>query len=223
MGGLFLKQNEGVSIMLIPSLAITPVLMSNGLYNIKVSLVDVSITDTNDVSGTKSAQVFAKVDSVVKNQVVPNGNIKYLAPTGSNARFLVIRFTPDITLDPKIRQSTTKLWKRAFDQVKVVTQKTMSEKGLEGKIAINDIIQTYYIDDTANTSQYNLSADLVIGNYMGKGLPPPIMASDYSSESVFFNDINKNMQNSALDPNFWEFPFEYSKARVSLVMQSGAL
>jgi hypothetical protein len=238
MGGLFLKQNEGVSIMLIPSLAVTPVppKTTDGVYRFRVSLVDVAITDTNDVSGTKSAQVFAKVDSVTKNQfdadisATPEKEVKNLAPNQGNSKFLAIRFTPDIFIDQKIRESTTKLWKRAFDQVKVITMKTMSERGLQGKLKMDDIMKTYYINDPTAIPNEDLSANLLIGNYNGQGLSDTSLMSKDSYTGAgcaqeFLDDLNKVTQLAANDPTdrFQPFTFEYSKAMISLVMQSGAM
>jgi hypothetical protein len=236
MGGLFLKQNEGVSIMLIPSLAITPVEREGGA-GFKVSLVDISITDTNDVSGTKSAQIFAKVDSVVHNQIekkVEDGTfeIKTLTPEEANSKFLAIRFKPDKSINRNVRISTTKLWKRAFDQVKVVTLKTMSEKGMIPQIPADSLMKTYYIDDPdTGLDGEDLSANLLIGNHMTpggyQGLDNTLFANSYTDAATFLNDVNKATDLAAADladpPEFQSFPFEYTKAKVSLVMQSGAL
>lgn len=219
MGGLFVKQDDGVSIMLIPSLAVTPI-TSTIPYSFEVSLVDIQITDTHDVSGTKSAQIFAKVDSVEKNRFEVAGGTVLIARNEPNAKFLAIRFKPDRNIDANIRESTTKLWKRAFDQVKIVTQKTMSERGVN--IPMNSIMKTYYIKDSSPTDpSEDYSANLLIGNQIPNGLDG-LFANDYTDDSDgFLLAINNVLTNPAI--HLQEFPFEYTKARVSLIMQSGAL
>ncbi len=221
MGGLFLKQMEGVSIMLIPSLSVTPIETPDG-PNIKVSLVDVSITDTNDVSGSKSAQIFAKVDSVVKNQLreVQGGNlnVQTIVSGQANTKFLVITFTPQNPNDV----TTTRLWKRAFDQVYVITQKTMSERQVNYDIA-NAMITLY--DDNP------LSASLIIGDNIVahlSGVQDQKLSTYIERLKACANDLS--LDHSGTGHNgciagapFRPIFFDYTKARISLVIQSGAL
>lgn len=221
MGGLFLKQNEGVSIMLIPSLAVSAVDTSSG-PNIKVSLVGVSITDTNDVSGSKTAQVFSKVDSVVKNQITDNQNgvinSQTLISSEPNAKYVIITFKPQNPSDV----TTTQLWKRAFDQVYVITQKTMSDRHIT--IDPSHDMLTLYDDNP-------LSASLIIGNNVWDHLAGintnhlPDYVSRLNACALDETSTHSGpghagcIATSPLRPFF----FDYSKSRVSLVIQSGAL
>ena len=224
MGGLFLKQDQGVSIMLIPSLAVTPVAdpsVPNGT-NIKVSLVDVSITDTNDVSGSKTAQVFAKVDSVIKNKISDNRGeeiIPYsLISSESNAKYVAITFTPQNLTDT----TTTSLWKRAFDQVYVITQKTMSDR----QVPIDPAHKLFTLYDSTN-----LSASLIIGNDIWEhlsGLNTNKLEEVISRLNACAADTTPDHTGPGhvgctAGSNLTPFFFDYSKARVSLVIQSGAL
>jgi len=216
MGGLFLKQNEGVSIMLIPSLAVTPVTTSDG-GNIKVSLVDVTITDTNDVSGSKSAQVFSKVDSVVKDQLreVNGGQltIHTLSSDIPNTKFLIITFTPQNANDV----TTTRLWKRAFDQVYVITQKTMSDREITDYPYATSMTTLYDEADPAHPT-----ASLIIGKDVIHHLTG--VANNLAAYTTRLqNCANGNHQASCPNEGLTPFFFDYSKARVSLVIQSGAL
>jgi hypothetical protein len=223
MGGLFLKQNEGVSIMLIPSLAVTPVDTADELGpNIKTSLVGVSITDTNDVSGSKTAQVFAKIDSVVKNQISDNQGAEILPYTmisgEPNAKYVIITFKPQRTDD----SITTNLWKRAYDQVYVITQKTMSDRQMTIDPAHKML--TLYDSDP-------LSASLIIGNDVWEHLSG-IGTNNLEDYVARLNACAADETPDHSGPGhagctagvpLRPFFFDYSKARVSLVIQSGAL
>lgn len=221
MGGLFLKQSEGVSIMLIPSLSVTPIETTDGI-NITVSLVDVSITDTNDVSGSKSAQIFAKVDSVIKNQLKEmdhgmNLITHSITPEQPNTKFLVITFKPE---NPKDK-TTTRLWKRAFDQVYVITQKTMSERQVSYDIA-NSMI-TLYDEDPLSASLfigYNIQEHLIgVDAHLQAWVDRLTACANDLSDKHTGGGHPGCVATEPLKP----FYFDYSKAKVSLVIQSGAL
>jgi len=219
MGGLFLRQGEGVSIMLIPSLSVTPTYTYEGTPTVKVSLVDISITDTNDVSGSKSAQVFAKIDSINKNQlnelvvsdIIPHS----LASEEPNTRFLVLTFRPQPEATDLVKETTTKLWKRAFDQVYVITQKTMSERHVIGTF---DTWMTTLYTDPASGGEY--SANL----FIGEGIKSVIDNYDLTHTDPTLDDYVTYLKNWAFtDPLPQPLYFDYTKADLSLVIQSGAL
>ncbi|PWR75492.1 hypothetical protein DLD82_05025 [Methanospirillum stamsii] len=265
MGGLFLIQpTGGSSVMLIPSIALTPfknITSETTDYNLKVSVNNIRITDTEDISGSVSAQIFSKVDQI--NQNFFNGSTNISSITSNygteqtnvtlwkmqdneepNAKVIWIQFLPD---DPRIinassRESrkltedeikrmreTTILWKRGFDQIKTITNKTLSDNS-----ELSPIIGTYstwiynfrtdYINDDSVPLTPPFSANLVIGQNVDSlklACPPNTTSTEYGG---CMGKVQDYLENPCSEPSKCEdFILDYSESELSLVMQSGAL
>jgi hypothetical protein len=258
MGGLFLNQpsDQGSSIMLVPSIAITPVqnISNPGEYILKVSVNNIRITDTEDISGSVSAQIFSKVDKINHNlinattdidsnyrssptdpisywkikqadtlnshaiwlQYIPDDN-RVTSTGGWNDRALVV---PDET--DRMRQSS-ELWKRGFDQIKTITNKTISEISIDEDYS--SWVYSFRIEgDTASFTPTipPYSANLIIGQNARRELDylghcDPVTYNTYASQCM--DDIHNYMSNPGGDP----FILDYTESEISLVMQSGAL
>jgi|GEM_PF-1830163 len=262
MGGLFLNQpTGGSSVMLIPSIALTPLknVTSNPTeYELKVSLNNIRITDTEDISGSVSAQIFSKVDQI--NQNLINGSLNIGSEYGvdqtdvsiwkirddekPNAKAIWIQFIPD---DPRVinatsRESrelyddeikrmreTTILWKRGFDQIRTITNKTLSDNS-----ELSPIIGQYstwiynfrtdYVNPSPEPFSPPFSANMIIGEFAAntlQGVCPSNTSSSYGS-------CIQTVHNFLIDPcqgatDCEDFILDYSESEVSLVMQSGAL
>ncbi|ABD42393.1 hypothetical protein Mhun_2698 [Methanospirillum hungatei JF-1] len=250
MGGLFLNQpsDQGSSVMLVPSIAITPIKNPpSEEYYLKVSINNIRITDTEDISGSVSAQIFTKVDQIHHN--IFNGTIELTGfgtkPTdGSiqyyklkeanepNAHAIWLQFIPDdprvtspnsaptgtLTPDDENRMITsTELWKRGFDQIKTITNKTISDNPDIG--GFSGYIYTFRIEDKA---KQNYSANLIIGEKAGQELPKGGKCTQTTYDSDTCLEAVRNYINNA---HLTEKPFilDYTESEVSLVMQSGAL
>lgn len=258
MGGLFLNQpsDQGSSVMLVPSIAITPIKNPpSEEYYLKVSINNIRITDTEDISGSVSAQIFTKVDQIHHN--IFNGTIELTGfgtkPTdGSihhyklkeanepNAHAIWLQFIPD---DPRVTDSnsppvggltptditrmktSTELWKRGFDQIKTITNKTLSDNSKIGGSDNSDIgrysgyIYTFRIEDNA---QQRYSANLIIGETASEKLSgitkcPPITYDSTLCLPEASNYITTTCKSDK------PFILDYSESEISLVMQSGAL
>lgn len=256
MGGLFLSQptDGGSSVLLIPSIALTPILdISTGDYNLKVSVNNIRITDTEDISGSVSAQIFSKVDHI--NQNLFNGTTEISSNYGTlptvssslwkmregnelNARAVWLQFVPD---DPRVTDSTlppsgslsntekermkttTELWKRGFDQIKTITNKTLSDDSqlapLVGKYS--NWMYNFRIDNGDGTDPNSppYSANMVIGEFAPnlRDACPPITYSDKAAS------CRLEIENRLRNPTGKEFILDYTESEISLVMQSGAL
>lgn len=254
MGGLFLSQpaDGGSSVMLIPSIALTPILdISTGDYNLKVSVNNIRITDTEDISGSVSAQIFSKVDHI--NQNLFNGTTEISSNYGTlptvssslwkmregevpNARAVWLQFVPD---DPRVTDSTlppsgslsnnekermkttTELWKRGFDQIKTITNKTLSDDSqlapLVGKYS--NWMYNFRIEDGGAINSPPYSANMVIGEFAPnlRDKCPPITYSDKAA------NCRLEVENHIRNPTGKEFILDYTESEISLVMQSGAL
>lgn len=257
MGGLFLNQpaDGGSSVMLIPSIALTPIQdISTGDYHLKVSINNIRITDTEDISGSVSAQIFSKVDHI--NQNLFNGSTNISSNFGAtpednnlwkmregnelNARAIWLQFIPDdprvinstyreprvLTVPEKERmKKTTELWKRSFDQIKTITNKTLSDNS-----ELNPLIGQYSrwmynfrienASDPINPTTPPYSANMVIGEYAStaiKGYCDPITTYPKAE------DCRSKAELYLKNPTGSEFILDYAESEVSLVMQSGAL
>lgn len=257
MGGLFLNQpvDGGSSVMLIPSIALTPIQdISTGDYNLKVSVNNIRITDTEDISGSVSAQIFSKVDHI--NQNLFNGSTNITSDYGTapvdvslwkmregnelNARAIWLQFIPD---DPRVINSThresrdltdsekermrqtTGLWKRGFDQIKTITNKTLSDNS-----ELNPVIGQYSrwiynfrVENASSSTDPTIppySANMVIGEYAStaiKGYCDPVTTNAKAEECRNKTELYLN------NPTGSQFILDYADSEVSLVMQSGAL
>jgi hypothetical protein len=259
MGGLFLNQpaDGGSSVLLVPSIALTPIRdISTGEYNLKASINNIRITDTEDISGSVSAQIFAKVDQI--NQNIFNGSSSLTSDFGSmpattsslwkmregeepNARAIWLQFIPD---DPRVinstyredraltsrekekMQETTQLWKRGFDQIKTITNKTLSDNADKNPL-VGQYSRWMYnfriVDDTAPNlpSSPPYSANIVIGELAANTISSS--CDPITIGSVGASDCRTAVQNYLTNPGGNKFILDYSESEVSLVMQSGAL
>lgn len=234
MGGLFLSQpsDQGSSVMLVPSIALTPVqnVSDPNEFILKVRINNIRITDTEDISGSVSAQIYTKVDNIRYNVIDATDEIRSAygsVPTRTssfwkirpadtpNAHAIWLQFIPDES-DTVQMQTSSILWKRGFDQIKTLTNKTLSENPGVGDYS--DWIYSFRIEGV--NPQY--SSNLIIGqnarrdlNYLGACDPitPLIRATDC------INDIYDYMEN----PGGEAFILDYTESELSLVMQSGAL
>ncbi len=253
MGGLFLSQpvDGGSSVTLIPSIALTPIQNisqdPDPEYYLKVSINNIRIIDTEDISGSVSAQVFTKVDKI--NQNLINGTditSNFGTPASSsalwkmregdepNARAVWLQFLSDDdrinssyyfdsakTADSDQMNVTIQLWKRAFDQIKTITNKTLSSsvENQENK----DFTGWLYIfrmsKNTNNALPY--SANIVIGENAKNRISGdcPAIITDATQSSICENTVKNYLDN----PGGSEFILDYRDSEVSLVMQSGAL
>jgi hypothetical protein len=257
MGGLFLNQpaDGGSSVTLIPSIALTPIQdIATGDYNLKVSVNNIRITDTEDISGSVSAQIFSKIDHINQNLFNASTNIASdfgTAPADSslwkmkegeepNARAVWLQFIPD---DPRVINSTyreprslstpekermrisTELWKRGFDQIKTITNKTLSDNaemnpiiGIYSRFIYNFRIQDSTVASETAPDYPPYSANMVIGdrarNLASQGCSP--ITSDAAACTAAVQSYLNN-------PAGEEFILDYVDSEVSLVMQSGAL
>ncbi|PKL58612.1 MAG: hypothetical protein CVV33_10600 [Methanomicrobiales archaeon HGW-Methanomicrobiales-4] len=262
MGGLFLKQpgDGGSSVMLIPSIALTPVQNisqdANPEYPLKVSINNIKITDTEDISGSVSAQIFTKIDQTNLN--IFNGSSTIDPNLGSaarpsslwkmregempNARAILLQFIPDdprvinstsresriLTSDEKKRmRETTELWKRGFDQIKTITNKTLSDNADRNPF-VGQYSRWMYnfriVDEADSVSPTSppYSANMVIGEYASNYL------SSHSCDPITIGSgpaatCRQAVEDYLNDPGGQEFILDYVESDVSLVMQSGAL
>lgn len=254
MGGLFLSQpaDGGSSVMLIPSIALTPIQdISTGEYNLKVSVNNIRITDTEDISGSVSAQIFSKVDHI--NQNLFNGTTEISSNYGTlptvssslwkmregevpNARAVWLQFVPD---DPRVTdstlppsgslsdtekermRSTTELWKRGFDQIKTITNKTLSDDSELNALVgpFSNWMYNFRIEDGGAINSPPYSANMVIGEFAPnlRDKCPPITYSDKAA------NCRLEVENHVRNPTGKEFILDYTESEISLVMQSGAL
>ena len=246
MGGLFLSQpsDGGSSIMLVPSIALSPVQRIDDIdrYYLKVSINNIRITDTEDVSGSVSAQIFTKVDQInhnlfmgteswsefgdppdsdtVKMYKIQDANIP-------NAHSVWLQFIPD---DPRVVDEdegldgtkimdvdrmilSTQLWKRGFDQIKTISDKTFANN--PGGERFSNWIYTFRIEDRTNK---HYSANMVIGEKARAELSDKCPPKTTNSECLV--EIDNYMHTSADNESFI---FDYTESEISLVMQSGAL
>ncbi len=260
MGGLFLNQpaDGGSSIMLIPSIALTPVQNvsrdPNPEYPLRVSIHNIRITDTEDISGSVSAQIFCKLDKINQNifNSTQTASDYGSSPTSAslwkmregetqNAYAIWLQFIPD---DPRVTSSSTrtsraltteekdlmsntvKIWKRGFDQVKTITNKTLSDNSRKNP-EIGEYTNWYYsfFMETNSGSTDPMfppySANLVIGKNA-----PNIKDSCPSETTTTAEACKKELYEFMLakpaDKSDW-FILDYMDSEVSLVMQSGAL
>jgi hypothetical protein len=250
MGGLFLNQpsDQGSSVMLVPSIAITPIKNPpSEEYYLKVSINNIRITDTEDISGSVSAQIFTKVDQIHHNifngtseltdfgTKPTDGSIPYYKikeANEPNAYAIWLQFIPD---DPRVTNSnspptgtltpddenrmitSTELWKRGFDQIKTITNKTISDK--TDIAEFSGYIYTFRIEDKTNQKY---SANLIIGEKAGQELSKGGKCTQTTYDSDSCLEVVRNYINNA---HLTEKPFilDYTESEVSLVMQSGAL
>lgn len=200
-------------------------------YYLKVSINNIRITDTEDISGSVSAQIFTKVDQIHHN--IFNGTIELTGfgtkPTdGSiqyyklkeanepNAHAIWLQFIPDdprvtspnsaptgtLTPDDENRMITsTELWKRGFDQIKTITNKTISDNPDIG--GFSGYIYTFRIEDKA---KQNYSANLIIGEKAGQELPKggKCTQTTYDSDTCL-EAVRNYINNAHLTENhlFW--------------------
>ena len=260
MGGLFLNQpaDGGSSVMLIPSIALTPLRNisqdASSEYNLKVSVNNIRITDTEDISGSVSAQIFSKVDQI--NQNLFNASTDTTSNFGTapgnadlwkmreneepNARAIWLQFIPD---DPRVINSTyresrkltapekermkttTELWKRGFDQIKTITNKTLSDNAELNPIigGYSRWIYSFRVENSTDSTDPPFppySANMVIGKSAAQldsfGCDP----ITYTADAATCRDA---VQNYIKNTNDDKFILDYVDSEVSLVMQSGAL
>lgn len=252
MGGLFLNQptDQGSSVMLVPSIAVTPVKISNNHFDLKVSVNNIRITDTEDISGSVSAQIFTKVDQINHNlfdgstvisdfgSPPPVGAINYyklIETNEPNAHAIWLQFIPD---DPRVKspdspldgeltredinrmKTSTELWKRSFDQIKTITNKTISDNADNPGIGeFSGYLYTFRIEDY---DKQIYSANLVIGERVGEKLRgedkcPPITFDS----TLCLPEVRNYIQTTSGTDR--PFILDYTESEVSLVMQSGAL
>jgi len=245
MGGLFLSQpsDQGSSVMLVPSIAVTPIKnFTSNDYDLKVSVNNIRITDTEDISGSVSAQIFTKVDQITHNLIYGTNiltsfgtlpglgsRIYQLKETNEpNAHAIWLQFIPD---DPRVispdlpltgnltptdterMKTSTKLWKRGFDQIKTITNKTISDNPNIGQYS--GYLYTFRIEDKARQIY---TANLVIGETAGQRLAGSCPPITYDSTTCL-PAVRNYIQSTTDDP----FILDYTESAVSLVMQSGAL
>ena len=263
MGGLFMSQpaDGGSSVMLIPSIALTPTWIDDPdnpgvrIQVLKVSINNIRITDTEDISGSVSAQIFSKVDHIYQNLFngteeidsfygsPPAGTVslwKMREGEETNAKAIWLQFIPD---DPRVINSsyreirplsyeekqrmkaTTELWKRGFDQVRTITNKTQSDTFVTdsdhdySRWMYNFRIEDGDANQDAPTSP-PYSANLVIGKKVLSEIATdcsPITGS--GNAAACQNAVREYLEN----PDGDEFILDYSESELSLVMQSGAL
>ncbi|MDX8549808.1 hypothetical protein KHC33_03280 [Methanospirillum sp. J.3.6.1-F.2.7.3] len=252
MGGLFLNQpsDQGSSVMLVPSIAITPIKNIDDEYTLKVSINNIRITDTEDISGSVSAQIFTKIDQINHNlfdgtteltnfgdEFPSSGSIKkYKLKEANtpNAYAIWLRFIPD---DPRVPSSTsplsgtlgtdeiermktsTELWKRGFDQVKTITNKTISDNPDKPDVgAYSGYLYSFRI---ADEPRQIFSSNLLIGQGVGNLAGPNKCSSVTLDSSLCLPLVENYIMN---DCRYGEpFILDYTESEVSLVMQSGAL
>lgn len=229
MGGLFLSQpsDQGSSVMLVPSIALTPVqnVSDPDEYILKVRINNIRITDTEDISGSVSAQIYTKVDNILHNVIKSTTDIRSGSGTPSfykirpadkpNAHAIWLQFIPDDSSDEQMRTSSI-LWKRGFDQIKTLTNKTLSEN--PGVGGYSDWIYSFRIE--GGIQRY--SSNLVIGKYARQNLDnptacAPVTYPDRADQCL--QKIYDYMENPGEEP----FILDYTESELSLVMQSGAL
>lgn len=250
MGGLFLNQPSdlGSSVMLVPSIAVTPINnITSGNYDLKVSVNNIRITDTEDISGSVSAQIFSKVDQIYHNLFTATtvfsdfgskpagGTAAYykLKDTNEpNAYAIWLQYIPD---DPRVKTSdlplsgtltpeeqnrmitSTELWKRGFDQIKTITNKTISDNPDIG--GFSGYIYSFRIEDKTN-GYY--SANLIIGEKASQTLAGVDNCPPLTSDSTkCLPKVREYM--STICRTDKPFILDYTESEVSLVMQSGAL
>ena len=234
MGGLFLTQpsDKGSSVILVPSIALSPVqnISDPSEYILKVRINNIKITDTEDISGSVSAQIYTKVDNILNNvinstedirsdygtvPVISNSFWKIRPADTPNAHAIWLQFIPDDSTDEQMQTSSI-LWKRGFDQIKTLTNKTLSENPGVGDYS--DWIYSFRIE--GGNPKY--SSNLVIGEnarqnlgFLGACAPitPPHLADQC------LHNIYDYLENPGGDP----FILDYTESELSLVMQSGAL
>jgi len=251
MGGLFLSQpvDGGSSVMLIPSIALTPVqnISNPEDWHAKVTINNIRITDTEDVSGSISAQIFTKVDKINQNLINGTDSTSDLGTAATswalwkmregdepNARAVWLQFLSDDdrinssdyfdsskSADTNQMENTAKLWKRGFDQIKTITNKTISSsqeiddrKDFTGWIYIFRMAR-------ANTDALPYSANIIIGEQAKNRISTdcPAVITDPTQASICEGTVRNYMN----DPGGSEFILDYLDSEVSLVMQSGAL
>ncbi|WP_409199243.1 hypothetical protein [Methanospirillum lacunae] len=253
MGGLFLNQptDGGSSVMLIPSIALTPFqnISQNPdpEYHLKVSINNIRIIDTEDVSGSVSAQIFSKVDKINQNIIKGTDTPSNLGTSSGssalwkmregdepNARAVWLQFLSDDdrinssdyfdstkTADSNQMNTTAQLWKRAFDQIKTITNKTLSSSMDNNQN--KDFTGWMYIFRMAksSTSALPYSANIVIGENAKNRLSGdcPAVINDPTQASICENSLRNYLDN----PGGSEFILDYMDSEVSIVMQSGAL
>jgi len=238
MGGLFLLQpsDQGSSITLVPSIAVTPIKNIKGDYQLKVSINNIRITDTEDISGSVSAQIFTKIDRISHNLFKGTTEFVNFPPPPDSIKFYKLResedpntyaiwlkYIPDEELDDLDKIRATELWKRGFDQIKTITNKTLSDTpGLPDDY--NNWIYNFRIEDDAGAdSEYsanmlissNAKNDPDIRDYCNSNFP--VGNADNCNNEII--DFLSNGRSSEGDP----FILDYIESEVSLVMQSGAL
>jgi len=113
--------------------------------------------------------------------------------------------------------TSTELWKRGFDQIKTITNKTISDNPDIGEFS--GYIYTFRIEDK---SKQNYSANLIIGEKAGQELSKGGKCTQTTYDSDSCLEVVRNYINNA---HLTEKPFilDYTESEVSLVMQSGAL
>lgn len=232
MGGLFLKQSDGVSIMLVPSISATEVTDIDGTSNFKLTLTNIRITDTEDVSGSLSAQVFSKVDSISHSLIygsqlkagespgdaTTDPNYWKLQEGTPNAQFLWIKYVPEMDLEPDRKEASVRLWKRGFDQIKTIASKALT--GSSSTVDAKNWITVVTVIDTRTTTskEKKYSANLIIGYQFNP-------SSCVSSDDVYgcsLDQLEADVNTFTAVPHT-PFILDYKEAELSLVMQSGAL
>lgn len=246
MGGLFLKQSDGVSIMLVPSISVSEVIPYNSpdpltplLPSLKITMTNIRITDTEDVSGSLSAQVFSKVDNIAQNLIygtnIPLGSSPDDLDDGvdidlpmdwklregtENAQFLWIKYTPEIDLNNDRQIASVNLWKRGFDQIYTIASKSMAN----AEIVPADYIDVVTIlDGDAVDLKRRYSANFFIAHNFNP------FAECGGDGVCTLDELEQSVDSYLRDPDtgelipHQEFILDYKEAEVSLVMQSGAL
>jgi hypothetical protein len=264
MGGLFLNQpaDGGSSVMLIPSIALTSLRNvsqdPDPDFNLKVSINNIRITDTEDISGSVSAQIFTKVDQIYQN--IFNGSTNIASDYGTspatasplwkmregekpNARAVWLQFIPD---DPRVINSsyrdtsrnlnadekkkmkeTTELWKRGFDQIKTIINKTIADDP-ENNYDYSRYVYNFRIENSTDSMEPEsppYSANMVIGEYARNEIESDCDPITYQVDAY---DCRRAVETYLQDPcpghpDCDKFILDYSESQVSLVMQSGAL